>query len=322
MTSPAAPAIDVRGLRKAYAGRTVLDDVSFAVGRGELVALLGPNGAGKTTTLEILEGYRRADGGEVRVLGLDPARDGARLRPRLGLMLQDGGIDPRTTPREVLRLFARFFARPADPGALLAQVGLADVATTRYRRLSGGERQRLALALALVGRPELLVLDEPTAGLDPEAKAAARDLIRGLRTDGTTILLTTHDLADVERLADRVAILVDGRVAALDTPDALGGAAAARLRFRFTTPADAAALQVLRGRLGAGRLVEDGDGRFGIEGVTPDPALVARLAAACAELGLLIAEVTTGSGSLEERYLALAGGRATAEPERERGLRL
>ena len=191
MTGRRHPAVRVDGLRKAYAGREILAGVSFEVRRGELFALLGPNGAGKTTTVEILEGYRAPDGGSARVLGLDPARDGRRLRPRIGLMLQEGGIDPRTTPREVLRLYARFYRDPEDPDRLLEAVDLGPVAGTRYRRLSGGEKQRLGLALALLGRPELLVLDEPTAGMDPAAKQATRERIAALRAAGTTILLTT-----------------------------------------------------------------------------------------------------------------------------------
>jgi ABC-2 type transport system ATP-binding protein len=321
MHAAADPAVSIRGLRKTYGGRTVLDDVSLDVARGELVALLGPNGAGKTTTLEILEGYRRADGGEVRVLGLDPARDGGRLRPRIGLMLQDGGVDPRTTPREMLRLFARFFADPADPDQLIGTAGLQAVAGTHYRRLSGGERQRLALALALVGRPELLILDEPTAGMDPDAKATTRTLIRRLRDAGATILLTTHDLVDVERLADRVAVLSHGRIAALDTPAALNAASTPAIRVRFAIRPDAAALSALHGRV-PGTLIPDGADRFHVDGRPPDPALIAALATACAELGLLISELTIGSSSLEDRYLELVGRRAADEPERERGIRL
>ena len=214
-SAAAAPAIVVDGLRKAYAGREILGGITFDVRRGELFALLGPNGAGKTTTVEIIEGYRVPDGGSTRVLGLDPARDGRRLRPRIGLMLQDGGIDNRTTAREVLHLYARFYRDPEDPDRLLEAVDLGQAAGTRYRRLSGGEKQRLALALALLGRPELLVLDEPTAGMDPAAKQATRERIADLRAAGTTILLTTHELGDVERLADRVAVLDHGRLVAL-----------------------------------------------------------------------------------------------------------
>jgi ABC-2 type transport system ATP-binding protein len=219
VTAPAAePAIRVNALHKTYAGRDVLAGVSFEVARGELFALLGPNGAGKTTTVEIIEGYRSADGGSVRVLGLDPAADRRQLRARIGLMLQDGGIDPRTTPREALRLYAGLFRDPEDPDGLLELADLGRAATTRYRRLSGGEKQRLGLALALIGRPELLVLDEPTAGMDPAAKQATRDRIAALRGAGTTILLTTHELGDVERLADHVAVLDRGRIVAEGSP--------------------------------------------------------------------------------------------------------
>ena len=176
------------------------------------------------------------DGGSTRVLGLDPARDGRRLRPRIGLMLQDGGIDNRTTAREVLHLYARFYRDPEDPDRLLEAVDLGQAAGTRYRRLSGGEKQRLALALALLGRPELLVLDEPTAGMDPAAKQATRERIADLRAAGTTILLTTHELGDVERLADRVAVLDHGRLVALGTPAELTGGGAPRLHLRLSRP--------------------------------------------------------------------------------------
>jgi ABC-2 type transport system ATP-binding protein len=313
-------------LRKAYAGRTVLDGVSFEVGRGELFALLGPNGAGKTTTVEILEGYRRADGGRVEVLGLDPARDGRRLRPRLGLMLQEGGVDPRTTPREALRLYARFYRDPEDPEALLELVDLGRAATTRYRRLSGGEKQRLALALALIGRPELLVLDEPTAGMDPAAKQATRERIAGLRAAGTTILLTTHELGDVERLADHVAVLDRGRIVAYGTPAELTGAGAPRVRFRLSAPladGDAAALASALGPVAAAAIVGDGGpgNHYELTGLAapPDPALVAALAAWCATRGLLLLELRLGSASLEERYLELVGADARAEAEGSSG---
>src|SRR5258706_1544341 len=176
-------AIEVSELRQSYAGRAVLRGLSFRVGAGEIFALLGPNGAGKTTTVEIIEGYRRLDRGEVRVLGVDPARAGRAHRARVGLMLQGGGgIDPRMTPREVVGLHARFHADPRDVGELLGLVGLTGAtAVTRYRRLSGGEKQRVGFALALVGRPDLVILDDPTAGLDVEARAATRDLLASLR---------------------------------------------------------------------------------------------------------------------------------------------
>jgi ABC-2 type transport system ATP-binding protein len=220
------PSIEDAGHVKRYGGRAVVDGISFSVMPGELVALLGPNGAGKTTTVEIIEGYRRADAGTARVLGLDPLEGGAAgraLRARMGLMLQEGGFDIRARPAETLRQYAAFHASPRDPDELLELVGLRAVARTAYRRLSGGERQRLALAVALVGRPKVVLLDEPTAGMDPEARAITRDLLAGLRGEGIAMLLTSHDLLDVERLADRVIIISAGRIVASGTPADLRG---------------------------------------------------------------------------------------------------
>ena len=313
------PAVSVDGLRKGYDGREVLRGVSFEVARGELFALLGPNGAGKTTTVEILEGYRRADDGSVRVLGLDPGREGRRLRPRIGLMLQEGGIDNRSTPREVVRLFARFYRDPEDADRLLDLVALGDAARTRYRRLSGGEKQRLGLALALLGRPELLVLDEPTAGMDPAAKQATRERIAALRAAGTTILLTTHELGDVERLADRVAVLDRGRLVALGTPAELTGGGSARVRFRLSRALTDAETTSLAGGAAGGsgapvRLAAaPGEAAYELEGLDrpPDPGLVAAVAAWCAERGVLVTELRVGAASLEERYLELVGAVAT-----------
>ena len=221
------------GCRKRYGALQVLDGLDLEVPRGELVALLGPNGAGKTTTVEILEGYRGSDGGQIRVLGMDPVRDRAALHARVGLMLQQGGITPQGRPRELVRLHARLYADPADPDQLLDLLGLTHAATRRYKLLSGGEKQRLSLALALVGRPELLILDEPTAGMDPAAKAVVRSLITDLRSAGRSILLTTHELADVERLADRVVVIDRGRVVAAGTPAELVAGSGPVLRFRL-----------------------------------------------------------------------------------------
>ena len=301
----AEPAIAVRGLRKRYGGLVVLDGLDLEVRRGELFALLGPNGAGKTTTVEILEGYRGADDGEVRVLGLDPARDAAALRPRLGLMLQGGGIAPQVRPRELLRLHAAFHADPADPDALLGLVGLGATADRRYRLLSGGERQRLSLALALVGRPELLVLDEPTAGMDPAAKVLVRELIGELRAGGRTILLTTHELVDAERLADRVGVLDRGRLVALGSPAEVIAGGPPVLRFRTSATLEAADTAALGAALN-GTLESDGaPGHYRLAGRAPDPALVATLAAWAAERSLLLDEVRTSGGTLEERFLQL-----------------
>ncbi len=239
---------------------------------GEIVALLGPNGAGKTTTVEIVEGYRRADGGSARVLGLDPAAGGRELRARVGLMLQGGGIDMRARPRETLRQYAAFHADARDPEELLDLVGLRDAADTRYRRLSGGERQRLGLALALVGRPEVVVLDEPTAGMDPEGRAATRRIVADLRASGVAILLTSHDLADVERLADRIAILVDGRIVAAGTPAELAAGMHPRLRLRFERPLTPAQVAAMAATTPAGATVLVEEDWYAIAGVPPTPA--------------------------------------------------
>jgi ABC-2 type transport system ATP-binding protein len=312
------PPVVVDGLVKRYGARTILDGVSLTVGPGELVALLGPNGAGKTTLVEIVEGYRRGDGGRVRVLGTDPATGGRDLRARVGLMLQGGGIDPRAQPLETLRQYGRFHAAPRDADELLDLVGLRSVARTRYRRLSGGERQRLGLALALVGRPEVVVLDEPTAGMDPEARAATRAIVAGLRDDGVAILLTSHDLTDVERLADRICILDGGRVVAAGTPAELSAGATARLRFRLDRALAADELSGVGAAVGAVRpgavVVPDGDGaRYRIDGVPPEPAVIAALATWCLGAGRLVVDLASTGGSLEDVYLDLvSAGRDAA----------
>lgn len=319
-TAPGDVAIHVDGLHKSYGRREVLAGVTFDVRKGELLALLGPNGAGKTSTVEILEGYRRADAGTVRVLGLDPAHEARALHTRMGFMLQDGGVENKISPREALRLYARFYRDPEDPDELLEAVDLGRAADTRYRRLSGGEKQRLGLALALLGRPELLVLDEPTAGMDPAAKQATRERIAALRAAGTTILLTTHELGDVERLADRVAVLDRGRLVAHGSPAELTGAASPRVRFRLSAalPAgDRSSLAATVGGPGA-TIVEAGAGAhyelIGL-GAPPDTRLVASLAAWCAGRGLLLTELRLGAASLEERYLELVGADVAGEAE-------
>jgi ABC-2 type transport system ATP-binding protein len=322
---PAASGIDVRGLVKRYGGRTVLDGVDIHVGRGEIVALLGPNGAGKTTLVEIVEGYRPWDGGEVRVLGQSPSAGGPAgraLRARVGLMLQSGGLDPRSTPIDVVRLYAAFHVGARSPEAVLGLVGLeGPAARTRVRRLSGGERQRLALGLALIGEPEVLLLDEPTAGMDPEARQVTRRLIADLRADGRAILLTTHDLVDVERLADRVAILHQGRIRAEGPPVELMAGAAESISFRLHAAADGGALQRLVAHLRssppAGDAAVDADDeaadrlgpRYRVTRAGPTADAVAEIATWAAREGLLIVELRAGAASLEDRYLAITGDR-------------
>jgi ABC-2 type transport system ATP-binding protein len=308
---PETPAVLVGDLRKRYDGRPVVDGLSFRIATGSVFAILGPNGAGKTTTVEILEGYRGRDSGEVSVLGLDPAIAGAELRGRVGLMLQGGGIYPQARPREILRLYARFYRRPRNPDELLEQAGLGDAATTRYKVLSGGQKQRLGLALALLGRPELAILDEPTAGMDPAAKASTRALIGSLRDEGTTILLTTHELADVEQMADQIAIIDRGRIVAAGSPAELAAGAAPRLRFRLDRVLEAADLAALGTALGGATVRADrGSSAYLVDGLDSTPAHVLALSAWCAERGLLLAELRTAGATLEERYLALTGERA------------
>lgn len=306
--------IEVAGLHKAYDGRRILDGVDLVVRPGELVALLGPNGSGKTTTVEIIEGYRTPESGTVRVLGQDPRHAGPALRARLGLMLQGGaGLEPRATPRDLVRLYAAFHQPGRRAAELLEQVGLADVAGTRVRRLSGGERQRLALAIALAGDPEVLILDEPTAGMDPEARRATRVLIAGLRDEGRTVLLTTHDLGDVEHLADRVAVLAGGRIAVDDTLDGIISGGSVGVTFRLHAAPDAAAVETLARRIAAlspeSRLRAVTNVQFEIAPGAASADVVAEIAAWAAREGVLIVELRAGAASLEDRYLELTGDR-------------
>jgi ABC-2 type transport system ATP-binding protein len=312
------PAIEVDKATKRYDGRTVLRGISFRVAAGETFGLLGPNGAGKTTTVEMIEGYRRPDVGQISVLGEDPATAGRDHRARVGLMLQGGGgVDPRMTAREVLRLHGRFHVAARNADELLELVGLTTAARTRYRRLSGGEKQRLGLALALVGRPSLVVLDEPTAGMDVEGRTATRALLGQLRNEGVTILLTSHDLTDVERVADRIAIIDRGRVVALGAPLELSQAAFPVLRFRLDAPLSQPDVRALEERLreshGRATLVEEGGGRYRLDAIEPAPPLVALIASWCGARGALIVELRAGGGSLEERYVELIG--ATGEDD-------
>src|SRR5438067_3761153 len=233
---PADAAIIVENFTKSYGSNRVVDELQFTVQRGEIFALLGPNGAGKTTTIETLEGYRKPDNGRVCVLGLDPIRESKRLKPQIGVMLQQEGLYPGLTAREVLHLFAGYYQYPQNIDGLLERVGLTTAAKTRCRRLSGGQKRRLALAVALVGNPVLVFLDEPTAGMDPQARLATWEIIRDLKRNGATVLLTTHLMDEAERLADRVAIIDSGRLIALDTPGNMTGVQNATI-VRFIAPA-------------------------------------------------------------------------------------
>ncbi len=226
-------AIEIRGLRKSYGSREVLHGLDLDVPTGEVFALLGPNGAGKTTTVEILEGYRGRDGGEARVLGIDPGRAGRDFRARIGIVLQSSAVYPTLSVAELLDLFAGYYPAPREPGEVVRLVGLEEKRDARVRTLSGGQLRRLDLGLALVGDPELVFLDEPTTGFDPAARRRAWETIRGLRALGKTILLTTHYMEEAQALADRLAILRDGQIVATGSPrDLLDGHATVEIRYR------------------------------------------------------------------------------------------
>ncbi|MEV4548215.1 ABC transporter ATP-binding protein [Nonomuraea wenchangensis] len=234
------PVIEVRDLHKRYDDKIAVDDVSLTVREGEIFGILGPNGAGKTTTVECVEGLRVPDRGEIRVLGLDPLRDRAELTRRLGVQLQAGHLPERLQVAEALKLYSSFYPRPADWRALLDGLGLADKAKTRYAKLSGGQKQRLSIALALIGGPRVAILDELTTGLDPQARRDTWDLIEGVRSRGTTIVLVTHFMEEAERLCDRLALIDAGRVVMVDTPAGLTERAriGQRIRFRPSRPVD------------------------------------------------------------------------------------
>jgi ABC-2 type transport system ATP-binding protein len=302
--SSTAAAIEILGLEKRYGTTIAVDGLSLSVAPGEVFGLLGPNGAGKTSTVEVLEGYRRADRGSVRVLGLDPIADGPALRPRIGVMLQEGGLAPGMRPFEVLRLFAAFYDQADDPSRLLEIVGLQEQRDTTIRRLSGGQRQRLSLALALVGRPECVFLDEPTAGMDPHARAGTWDLVRELRSRGVTVVLTTHAMDEAEHLCDRVAIVDRGRLVACGTPAELtAGAAADETSFSTAIPLARADLAAAL-HLDESSISEPRPNEYVIAAAAT-PALVADLATWLRDHDVTIGELRGGRRSLEEVFLRL-----------------
>ncbi len=301
-----APAVEVRDLTKRYGGRAAVDGISLTVQRGQLLALLGPNGAGKTTTIEICEGFRRPDSGSVRVFGLDPISDTTALRPRVGVMLQDG-VGGYTGARalELLDLFGNYAAQPLNARDLLDRVGLADVARTAVKRLSGGQQQRLSLAMALIGRPELLFLDEPTTGMDPHARRTTWDLIRSLRSDGVSVVLSTHYLDEAEALADNVIVVHAGRIVAEGSPAQLTrDGSTGQIRFSARPGLDVADLQLA---LPPGAVVTET--RPGGYLVTADvtPELLAAVTSWCAGQGVLAEGLSVERRSLEDVFLALTG---------------
>ncbi|ADP81699.1 ABC transporter ATP-binding protein [Pseudofrankia inefficax] len=292
--------VEVTRLRKAYGDRVAVRDLSFSVAEGEIFGLLGPNGAGKTTTVECVAGLRTPDGGAVRVLGHDPARDRAAVTASLGVQLQDSELQPNLRVGEALELFASFYPRPADPGELLDALGLTAQAGTRFGKLSGGQRQRLSIALALVGTPKVAILDELTTGLDPAARRDTWELIAAVRDRGVTILLVTHFMAEAERLCDRVAVIDAGQVVACDSPSALTARLGTRQRIRFipSGPLGADELAVLPGVESVSRHGEE------LLVVGDDDALSV-LTAHLARTGVLARRLRIEQPSLDDAYLAL-----------------
>ena len=305
-SSTDSPALHVEGLVKRFGATTAVAGLDLRLDRGQVMALLGPNGAGKTTTVEICEGFVRPDAGTVRVLGLDPLTDRQRVRSRIGMMLQGGGAYPAARVGEMLHLVASYYADPLDPDWLLGELGLSDHVRTPYRRLSGGQQQRLSLAIAVVGRPELVFLDEPTAGLDAQSRRAVWDLVHALRRDGAAVLLTTHLMDEAASLADEVVIVDHGRRVASGSPAELERAGAAE---GVTLVVDGeVSPSLLADVLGDEHTVAAGTAVGVLEVHGPvSPALMTAMCAALERSGVQLTSLATRTRSLEEVFLDLTG---------------
>ncbi|MFB7996013.1 ABC transporter ATP-binding protein [Streptomyces sp. NPDC056002] len=296
------PLIEVAGLRKVYAGRAVVDDLSFTVGEGEIFGILGPNGAGKTTAVECVEGLRVPDAGRVRVAGLDPVADHDRVTEILGAQLQESELQAKLTVREALELYAAFYPNPADWRPLAERLRLTDKLGTRFAKLSGGQKQRLFIALALIGNPRVVVLDELTTGLDPRARRDTWQLIEDVRDSGVTVLLVTHFMEEAQRLCDRIAVIDKGRIAALDTPAGLISRAAGSTVMSFTpsAPLDEEALR----NLPALASVEHRDGRVTLGGTDETVNAVITL---LARHHITAHQLRVSDATLDDAFLDLTG---------------
>ena len=304
--SEEVPALRVEGLVKRFGSAVAVDGLDLVLPRGCVMALLGPNGAGKTTTVEVCEGFLRADEGTVSVLGMDPVADRRRVRTRIGMMLQGGGAYPAAGARSMLRLVASYYADPLDPDWLLEELGLAAHASTPYRRLSGGQQQRLSLACAVIGRPELVFLDEPTAGLDAQSRRAVWDLVRALRRDGAGVVLTTHLMDEAATLADEVVIIDRGRRIASGSPgelEELGSPEGVSVSAERAMPAERLAAD-----LGDGYRVATGTSPEALDVLGPvTPELMTRLCAAYEREGIQLTSLSRRARTLEEVFLDLTG---------------
>jgi ABC-2 type transport system ATP-binding protein len=303
-SGPSIP-VRLRGVSKRYGSTVAVSDLDLEVNAAEVLALLGPNGAGKTTTVEMCEGFAKPDAGTIEVLGLDPIADNARVRERIGVMLQGGGGYPAARAGEMLKLVASYSANPLDPAWLLDTLGLTEAARTTYRRLSGGQQQRLALACALVGRPELVFLDEPTAGMDAHARLVVWELIDALRRDGVTVVLTTHQLKEAEELADRIVIIDRGSAVAAGTPaELMHSGAEDQLRFSAPRRLDLSLLIAALPEDYSAREIAPGE--YLVEGKI-DPQVLATVTAWCARLNVLATDVRVEQRSLEDVFLDITG---------------
>ncbi len=303
---PDSPAVLVDGLVMRYGDKVAVDGLSLAVQRHTITAVLGPNGAGKTTTLETCEGYRRPQQGSVRVLGLDPIRDRAELLPRIGVMLQSGGAWSGVRAVEMLRHVATLHANPLPVDLLVERLGLADCGRTAYRRLSGGQQQRLGLAMALVGRPELIFVDEPTAGLDPAVRRTVWELLDEVRRDGVTVVLTTHYMDEAERLADWIHIVDKGSLVASGTPlELTRGGTIATIRLVVTEPFPPTAPESLAAALGPGTEVTALDAVSLLVVGPADASTLAKVSRWCEDNNVLPESLTLGQRNLEDVFLEL-----------------
>lgn len=301
-TFDGAPALELSNVVKSYGDKRAVDGLSFRVERGEMLCLLGPNGAGKTTTIEMCEGFKKPTSGSIRVLGLNPSTDPDAVRERIGIMLQGGGSYSGIRVREMLQLSAKYSANPLDPDWLIEQLGLKGVEKNTYRRLSGGQQQRLSLALAIIGRPELVFLDEPTAGLDAQSRLAVWDLIRALRNDGVTTVLTTHLMDEAEALADHVVIVDHGHMVAQGTTaELMESTGSPLITFETATEVDLNALNAAGLSTEATRPLH-----YRVE--TPaTPDVIARLAQELAQQGVTLRNLDTTHRNLEDVFLDITG---------------
>jgi ABC-2 type transport system ATP-binding protein len=310
---PADPAVRVDGLAMRYGDKVAVDDLTLTVERRSITAVLGPNGAGKTTTLETCEGYRKPQSGTVRVLGLDPVRERRDLLPRIGVMLQGGGAWSGVRALEMLRHVARLHAHPLDVGMLSDRLGLGECGRTPYRRLSGGQQQRLGLAMAIVGRPEIVFVDEPTAGMDPQARRTTWELLEELRADGVTVVLTTHYMDEAERLADRIHIIDHGRLIATGSPleltrgGGVGSAGISTIRLVVTRPFPPGAPESLRQALGQDTEVTQLDQVSLLVTGPADASTLAKVSRWCEENDVLPESLALGQRTLEDVFLEITG---------------